>query len=65
MILDEPFEAFVAEIVLLGYDRDTATYYAARIGDRPIIDRDGKIIVFDLDGRELARLALDCFENER
>lgn len=61
MILSEQFEAMVAEIAALGYDRETATYYAARIGDRPIVDQDGKVVVTDEYGKVVDRLALDYF----
>ena len=57
MLLDEHFQALVEEIMALGYDLHTATDYAARIGDRPIIDGGGHVVV--QRGKEvIARLNL-------
>ena len=61
MMGDEAFEALIQEIERLGYDRETAERYAEIIGDIPVRGQDGKIVVIDDDGRELARLALRFF----
>ena len=45
-----------AEIMEQGFDRKTAGYYAAMIGDTPLSDEQGNIIVQDERGRELVRL---------
>lgn len=61
MMTEEQFNELVSEIQSLGYDPETAAYYAARIGDRPIRDQDDNIIV--QRGKEvLARLKLKFFE---
>jgi len=44
------------QIMEQGHDRQTACHYAALIGDTPLTDEQGKIIVRDRHGRELARL---------
>ncbi len=44
----------------LGYDERTAGHYAVLIGDTPISDDKGNIIVMD-GNRELARLKLKSF----
>ena len=43
------------EIMSQGIKRKTAFYYAALIGDTPMMT-DGKIAVFDEQDREIARL---------
>ena len=59
---DEEFNELAAEIEKLGYDAETAAYYAARIGDRPILDENGLVVV--QRGREvLARLKLKFFQD--
>jgi hypothetical protein len=55
------FSTLVDEIVKLGYDRETAGDYAALIGDIPITDADGKIVVMG-GTKVLARLELNFFE---
>jgi hypothetical protein len=60
----ESFSELVAEIKSLGYDDATAGRWAAFIGDTPIGDDQGRIVVRDEQGKELARLRLKCFEEE-
>lgn len=50
------------EIRRQGFDEETASRFAALIGDTPIIDDAGKVVVRD-GGRELARLKLHFFED--
>ena len=54
------FDTFVNladAIAAQGYDEATALKYAALIGDTPISDEAGNILVLDEKGQELARLA--------
>lgn len=55
----ETFYALIDSIVALGFDEATAAHYAALIGDTPILDEEGKVVVLDRAGKELARLALN------
>jgi hypothetical protein len=41
----------IAEIMAQGYDRKTAGKYAVLIGDTPVADQDGNILV--MDGRRV------------
>lgn len=52
------FIKFCDEIEALGYDPATAAHYAALIGDTPCLDEQGRVIVEEDDGTELARLNL-------
>ena len=58
----EGFEKLAREIMALGYDEETASHYAALIGDTPAVDDAGQVVVLDEHGQELARLALNFFE---
>jgi hypothetical protein len=58
----ESLAELAAEIKALGYDDRTAGRYAALIGDTPGIDEQGRIVVIDQNGREVARLKLKFFE---
>lgn len=49
MIEESDFEAMVQAIIAQGYDQETAGDYAARIGDTPVFDDDGMIIIRDGD----------------
>ncbi len=51
----EDFNRLVDEIMAQGYDEKTAAHYAALIGDTPLTDADGNIVVKE-NGREIARL---------
>ena len=51
----EAFEELIAEIVSQGYDQETAGRYASLIGDTPIADEQGNIVVMEI-GREIPRL---------
>jgi hypothetical protein len=53
--------ALTAEIAALGYDAATAEHYAVLIGDTPLRDDDGRIVVM-ANGVELARLPLKFFD---
>jgi hypothetical protein len=61
MMDTEEFRALAAEIQSLGYDEETAANYASLIGDTPIFDDDGRVVVQSEDGAELARLKLKFF----
>lgn len=57
-MMDMDFEAFkelIDEIMSQGHDEKTAAHYAALIGDTPIADEQGNIVVTE-NGREIARL---------
>ncbi|MCO5051299.1 MAG: hypothetical protein M9920_03250 [Verrucomicrobiae bacterium] len=55
MIEFEQFKELIAEIQSQGYDEETASRFAALIGDLPCYDEDGNMVVRDGD-RILARL---------
>jgi len=40
-----------------GLDEETASHYAALVGDTPELDEDGLVIVLE-DGREIARIKM-------
>lgn len=44
------------EIMSQGYDEETASYYAVRIGDTPGYDEDGRLVVLNERGEIIARL---------
>ncbi|MGC3961574.1 MAG: hypothetical protein QM813_27710 [Verrucomicrobiota bacterium] len=52
------FCELIREIQGQGVDRDTAGHYAALIGDTPLMDEQGRIVVMENDDTELARLTL-------
>jgi len=54
----ESFESLVEEIARQGFDPETAGRYAVLIGDTPVIDSDGKLVVQDEHGKIIARLEL-------
>jgi hypothetical protein len=56
---DEAFRQLMVRVEALGYHVDTAAYYASLIGDTPTFDDKGRVVVWDLEGTELARLRLD------
>ena len=56
---EETFRQLTNRVEALGYRGDTAAYYASLIGDTPTFDDAGRVVVWDLDGTELARLKLD------
>jgi len=56
MLEDEGLKSLVREIEGQGFAPEIADLYAARIGDRPIVDEKGNIIVTDERGKELASL---------
>ena len=58
---DESFRALFDSIMALGLDEATAARYACQIGDTPIIDADGRIVVMDDHGKVIARLAMARF----
>ena len=59
---EESFFALVKAIEALGFDPQTASHYAYCIGDCPIKDSDGKIVVRDDHGKVIARIALSYFD---
>src|SRR4051812_40794747 len=56
MLERHEFAKLVEEIKGQGIDHATACHYAAQIGDTPCFDEQGRLIVQDDDGKELARL---------
>jgi hypothetical protein len=57
----DAFLELISEIEAQGYDAETAAHFASLIGDIPVSDEHGKILVMD-GSRELARLnSLDIF----
>jgi hypothetical protein len=64
MISEEGFYKLIAEIQSQGYDQETAGHYAVLIGDMPIVDDAGNVVVME-NGKVLARLKpLKFFETE-
>lgn len=62
---ESAFVELIREIMEQGYDRETAGRYAVLIGDLPITDPQGKIVVMS-GNRILARLEpLKFFEAEQ
>lgn len=59
MMGEKEFHNLVERIIALGHDRDDAEDYAAWIGDTPVLDADGLVIVRDETGTIVARLKLD------
>lgn len=56
------FESLVAEIQSQGLDEATAVEYAVIIGDTPIVDESGNVLVLDSVGNLLTTLKpLKCF----
>jgi hypothetical protein len=53
---EEAFGDLIDEIQSQGYSAETAGHYASLIGDTPIVDEQGRFVVIDNDGKELARL---------
>ena len=58
MLTERSFNQLVNRIAALGYTEAKAAEFAALIGDPPCEDDQGRIVVCDEWGRELARLAL-------
>lgn len=59
MITPEDFDSFVQAIADANkLSIETASDYAARIGDTPEIDDNGRAIVRDDNGAEIARITL-------
>jgi hypothetical protein len=61
MLDDQAFNKLVDEIIAQGVDDITATHYAALIGDTPIVDEQGKVVVMKGE-REITRLRLNFFQ---
>ena len=60
MLNSDAFNKLVDEIMSKGVDEDTAARFAALIGDTPIADKDGNILVIE-GGKVLARLSIGGF----
>jgi ribulose-5-phosphate 4-epimerase/fuculose-1-phosphate aldolase len=58
----ESFQELIDAIMALGYDERTAGHYAVLVGDTPVRDEQGRIVVCE-NGRELARLNLKYFDD--
>jgi len=63
MIDFDAFSKLVDEIMSLGYDEKTACRYARLIGDRPLTDEKGQILVME-DNKVLAKLKLKFFQEQ-
>ncbi len=50
------FRSLIDDIMAQGYDEDTASEYAALIGDTPNLDKDGRWLVIDESGKHLATI---------
>lgn len=50
------FEILISEIMAQGFDRNTAGHFAALIGDTPVSDLAGNILVPDASGKIIATL---------
>lgn len=59
----ESFHTLIDAIAALGFNRKTAGYYAAQIGDTPVFDDAGRIVIQDDHGNVVDRLALDYFDS--
>lgn len=60
-LLFDGFKALTDEIERQGYDRETAGHYAALIGDTPVLDEQGNVLVME-GGKIIATLKpLDFF----
>lgn len=56
-MMDEiAFENLAREIMTQGYDEATAYRFASLIGDTPIADEVGNILVYDRRGRQISKL---------
>lgn len=64
MLEFDGFKQLVDEIAALGYDRETAGNFAALIGDTPLLDEQGRIVVRESDGTELVRLKLKFYDDK-
>jgi hypothetical protein len=62
MMSKEALAELKREIMALGYDERTAGDFAVEIGDTPVIDRDGYVLV--KYGRGTVRLKLKFFEKD-
>lgn len=60
MMDENTFNELVDEIMSKGYDEATAAKYASIIGDTPLVDENGAVVIKD-KGKELARLKLKFF----
>lgn len=58
------FNKLVDEIISRGYDEKTATHFSMLIGDAPITDNEGNIIVME-NNNILAKLKLNFFSKEK
>ena len=61
MLSEESFNLLVDEIMAQGYTEETAAEYAALIGDAPVRDEYGRVLVMK-DGVVLAALVLRFFD---
>lgn len=64
MLERSAFESLVDEIQSQGYDEPAAAHFAALLGDRPVKDQDGRLVVVE-QGREVARLRPLLFFGDR
>lgn len=51
------------EIMTKGYDEPTAWKFTRLIGDTPIVDETGAIVILDGNNSELARFLLESFSD--
>ncbi len=58
----EHFIVLVNAIKRSGFNEETAQKYAKLIDDAPVIDEEGKTVVTDETGKELARFKIDYFD---
>lgn len=59
----EDFGGLVRAIVELGYSQAVATRYAVAIGDTPVVDEEGRVVV--MEGKKVVeRLRLKFFEEK-
>ena len=55
MFTEEGFESFIDEIAKAnGLDRETAGDYAVQIGDTPVVDENGRVLVRNKEGETVA-----------
>jgi len=59
----DSFNKLTDEIVSKGYDEKTASHFSMLIGDTPMVDKDGDVIVME-DGKILTKLKLGSFKKK-
>jgi hypothetical protein len=61
----ESLAELARQIMAQGFDERTAGLYAALIGDTPLSDGQGNLVIRDIHGRELARIKCPAMFSDR